>query len=75
MFDILIEIFFTLQVDCEWDDWKKEGDCSQTCGGGIQLLTRQQKVESEHGGKECIGPSNITEICNVQKCPGKDNFS
>ena len=58
------------QVDCEWDDWQI-GECSEECGGGVRTNTRTQKVEADHGGKECQGSFSITESCNVHECPGK----
>ena len=57
-------------VDCEWDDWKK-GKCSEECGTGTRLNTRQPKVLAKHGGKECSGVANVTELCNTQECPGQ----
>ena len=61
---------FVLLVDCEWDKWRL-GDCSKECGGGIRINTRAIKQKAEHGGVECPGSSNVTEICNIQNCPGK----
>ena len=66
-------VFQNSQVNCEWGEWEKEGDCSTTCGGGLQILTRKPEIESKHGGQECIGASNISEICNIQKCPGNES--
>ena len=56
-------------MDCEWGEWEI-GKCSLTCGTGIQVKTRKQKVEVSHGGKECDGFSNVTQDCNIQSCPG-----
>ena len=30
-------------------------------------------MEASHGGYDCEGPSNITESCNVEGCPGGIN--
>ena len=56
-------------VDCIWDDWKI-GECSRDCGGGTRTNQRLPKVLADHGGKDCVGVSNITEVCNNQACPG-----
>ena len=52
-----------------WDKWD-DGECSKSCGGGEKNVQRNKKVEAANGGKECSGPSNILETCNVQQCPG-----
>ena len=56
-------------VDCEWGEWKI-GECSVECGTGTRLNLREPKVLAAHGGKECSGLANATEICNIQECPG-----
>ena len=56
-------------VDCEWGEWKI-GECSEECGTGTRLNTREPIVSAAHGGKKCSGLSNATEICNIQECPG-----
>lgn len=56
-------------VDCEWDEWKI-GECSLTCGGGIQIKSRRFKIVAANGGNECEGSSNYTQDCNLQECPG-----
>ena len=65
-------IYFILRfvVDCLWDEWKI-GMCDKSCGGGTRTDIRVPKVDVEHGGQECTGPSTVTESCNVQECPGK----
>ena len=45
------------------------GECSKSCGGGMQTQTRQVKVEAQHGGKECQGVDTLKVSCNVQECP------
>ena len=56
-------------VDCIWDKWKI-GECSKSCDGGKRQITRARKIEASHDGRDCVGPSNITESCNVEQCPG-----
>ena len=57
-------------VDCVWDKWQV-GESSKSCDGGERKISRERKVEAINGGQDCIGPSNITESCNVEGCPGR----
>ena len=63
---------FSYKVDCIWDKWQV-GECSKSCDGGKRQITRIRKVEASYGGYDCEGPSNITESCNVEGCPGGIN--
>ena len=65
----LNESIFYFAVDCKWGDWSF-GECSKSCGGGIRLDTREKVIKVLNGGKDCSGPSNITENCNIHDCPG-----
>ena len=66
-----IFIFFAkLSVNCEWGDWEV-GFCSKTCGGGERINQRTPFVKAAFGGVTCSGPSNVTEECNKQECPGR----
>merc|ERR1719229_921662 len=42
-------------VDCEVSEWSPWGDCSATCGEGVQSRTRGVDVPAAHGGAECQG--------------------
>jgi sugar lactone lactonase YvrE len=48
----------------EWSDW---GNCTKTCGGGIQTRNRAILSEAQSGGQAC---PNLTEEkpCNDQPC-------
>ena len=61
---------FIIQVNCEWDEWVI-GQCSKECGGGKRMNARSIKVNATNGGTNCSGVSEVTEICNIQDCPGK----
>ena len=63
----------TFSVDCEWDEWRI-GECSKKCGGGVRTNLRVVKQKAEYGGAECSGLSNVTEICNIENCPGYFRF-
>lgn len=54
--------------DCIVSDWKLDGDCSKSCGGGIQKRKRTVVRKAKPGGFGC--PPLISEIgCNRESCP------
>ncbi|XP_065911543.1 scavenger receptor cysteine-rich domain superfamily protein-like [Dysidea avara] len=57
------------KIDGGWGKWKA-GECSVTCGGGVQTLTRAcDSPRAFCRGKQCIGPVAVTRHCNTQPCP------
>merc|ERR1719253_1915349 len=52
--------------DCEVTDWSTE-ECSVSCGGGSQKLTRAGSVHPV-GGAQCP-PLDMTRSCNEDACP------
>ena len=52
-----------------WTDWKVTMQCSATCGGGVELKTRQCVNGVPGVTEECSGPAFINEKCNLQPCP------
>ena len=55
-------------IDCKWSDWIRDGDCSKTCGGGIQRWYRNIKVQPRNRGKECTGTQYRENRCNQHAC-------
>ncbi|KAL9951960.1 hypothetical protein ACROYT_G044721 [Oculina patagonica] len=58
-------------IDGGYTDWS-ESECSVTCGGGTQTLTRTcTNPPPSNGGKDCseLGPAEKTQECNTQPCP------
>ena len=53
---------------CKWGEWGDWEPCSETCGGGEQIRTREKEIEEKHGGS-CLGAFNETGTCNMQSCP------
>jgi len=54
--------------DCEMGDWKDWGDCSRSCGHGIQVRTRETKNSGNSEGKAC--PKTVdARSCNKHACP------
>ncbi|CAE7454331.1 Sspo [Symbiodinium sp. CCMP2456] len=56
--------------DCEYNDWGKWTQCSETCGGGSRKRTRTVKTKAQNGGKACeAAEKKQTEECNTKECP------
>ena len=62
-----------LAVDCEWGNWSYD-QCSKTCGGGVQFITREKSRKASYGGMPCTGQSVTVLECNTDKCPGAKIF-
>ena len=56
-------------VHCEWGNWAI-GECSVTCGGGIQIDSRQPLQEALFHGNPCQGEATREIECNADACPG-----
>ena len=68
--EYLFLLLSVLAIDGDYTDWSAS-DCSVTCGGGIQTLTRTcTNPPPSNGGKNCsrLGPASMTKECNTQKC-------
>jgi hypothetical protein len=59
---------FTFSVDCQWGKWIKNGQCSQSCGSGEQIVEREPKVEQQYNGADCLGNDTKVEPCFVNPC-------
>ena len=55
-------------VDCQVGEWTNLGQCSLSCGGGLQPQTRKITTNVANGGKVCPDLQRSIK-CNVQKCP------
>merc|ERR1719316_91023 len=56
-----------LVSDCEVSDWVP-GECTVTCGGGMQMLNRSVSILPAYGGAECP-PLSMDRVCNDFPCP------
>ena len=54
-------------VHCQWSEWHY-GSCSKTCGTGVVVISRTEKVKALNGGKPCFGDRTRTKYCNIQEC-------
>merc|ERR1719160_1630455 len=56
-----------LVSDCEVSDWVP-GECTVTCGGGMQMLNRSISILPAYGGAACP-PLTMDRVCNDVPCP------
>ena len=55
-------------INCEgsWDEW---GQCSNSCGDGVQTREYNITTPTQHGGLECDTSDPTTQNCNEGPCP------
>ena len=59
-------------VDGGWSSWGDWGQCSATCGAGVQERTRTcTNPPPSNGGAQCLGTNKETQDCNNGPCPGR----
>lgn len=64
--------FYLSQVDGQWGKWGVFGDCSRSCGGGVQLARREcNNPVPKNDGKYCYGLRMKYRSCNLSPCPEK----
>ncbi|XP_007953366.1 A disintegrin and metalloproteinase with thrombospondin motifs 8 [Orycteropus afer afer] len=57
-------------VDGVWAPWGPWGECSRTCGGGVQFSYRECKdPEPQNGGRYCLGRRAKYQSCHTEECP------
>uniref|UniRef100_A0A1A8PG61 ADAM metallopeptidase with thrombospondin type 1 motif, 1 n=5 Tax=Nothobranchius TaxID=28779 RepID=A0A1A8PG61_9TELE len=57
-------------VNGGWGIWGPWGDCSRTCGGGVQYSFRAcDNPLPKNGGKYCEGKRIQYRSCNTEACP------
>lgn len=58
-------------VDCVMSPYSPMGDCSVTCGTGVQQMVRSVVTPAANGGKVCpdIATNIMSQTCNTQACP------
>uniref|UniRef100_A0A6J0TCL9 A disintegrin and metalloproteinase with thrombospondin motifs 1 n=1 Tax=Pogona vitticeps TaxID=103695 RepID=A0A6J0TCL9_9SAUR len=53
-----------------WGLWGAWGECSRTCGGGVQYSLREcDNPVPKNGGKYCEGKRVQYRSCNIEDCP------
>ncbi|XP_050424208.1 A disintegrin and metalloproteinase with thrombospondin motifs 9-like isoform X2 [Adelges cooleyi] len=57
-------------VDGEWGNWQPFGECTRTCGGGVQKSYRGcDNPPPSNGGRYCVGKRVKVRSCNTRDCP------
>ena len=63
--------FLYYVVDGGWSNWSAVKNCSEHCGGGDIVKTRNCSNPAPLcGGKDCNGTTVIIEKCNTMDCIG-----
>ncbi|NWJ04932.1 ATS15 metalloproteinase, partial [Crypturellus undulatus] len=59
------------RVDGAWGKWAPYGQCSRTCGGGVQLARRECNAPTPAGGGSyCEGVRVKYRSCSLEPCAG-----
>ncbi|CAK9076068.1 unnamed protein product [Durusdinium trenchii] len=56
-------------ADCVWGTWSDWSSCGTSCGGGLQIRSRQQISEAIGEGSPCGGTPQEDRECNSFPCP------
>ncbi|XP_068596876.1 A disintegrin and metalloproteinase with thrombospondin motifs 2-like [Brachionichthys hirsutus] len=58
-----------MKQDGNWGSWSVFGQCSRTCGGGVQFRTRDcDRPRPANGGRTCLGTTYQFQMCNTNEC-------
>ena len=66
--------FHLSAVNGMYGTWSLWSECDRTCGGGSRVRSRScTNPPAQFGGSDCsaLGPTEETELCNLNSCPGK----
>ena len=59
-----------LKIDGGWSSWTETSSCTKSCGNGTKLFTRKcTSPKPQYFGKNCSGPTEKRELCNLGDCP------
>ncbi|XP_067825529.1 hemicentin-1-like [Heptranchias perlo] len=68
--------FIPCPVDGQWTVWNSWSRCSASCGGGVHQRSRSCfDPPPQYGGRLCEGSDVDVELCNIEPCPVKGNWS
>ncbi|XP_028835527.1 A disintegrin and metalloproteinase with thrombospondin motifs 1 isoform X2 [Denticeps clupeoides] len=63
-------------VNGGWGTWGPWGECSRTCGGGVQYSHRDcSSPLPKNGGKYCEGKRIQYRSCNTEPCPDANGLT
>lgn len=58
-----------------WSSWGQWGECSRSCGTGVQFRTRQcDNPRPAYGGSSCSGDSEEFRLCSMESCAAINDF-
>uniref|UniRef100_A0A3Q2PG62 A disintegrin and metalloproteinase with thrombospondin motifs 2-like n=1 Tax=Fundulus heteroclitus TaxID=8078 RepID=A0A3Q2PG62_FUNHE len=58
-----------MKQDGNWGAWSEFGQCSRTCGEGVQFRTRNcDNPSPANGGRDCRGLTYQFQLCNTNEC-------
>ncbi|XP_036413434.1 A disintegrin and metalloproteinase with thrombospondin motifs 1 [Colossoma macropomum] len=67
---------FQTPVNGGWGTWGPWGECSRTCGGGVQYSFRDcDNPLPKNGGKYCEGKRIQYRSCNTEACPDSNGLT
>ncbi|XP_068081828.1 A disintegrin and metalloproteinase with thrombospondin motifs 12 [Anabrus simplex] len=56
-------------INGQWSPWGSWGECSRTCGGGIEVQEREcDNPKPQHRGRYCLGERKRYRMCHVEPC-------
>lgn len=58
--------------DCTFEDWVPVGQCSATCGSGVQVFVRNLSLSGSRAAA-CNGTTSRLQACGLDPCPGGDS--
>ena len=59
-------------ADGSWTEWTTWGECSKSCGSGVQVRTRDCSNPPPSGnGKNCAGEASEERDCNTKECSSR----
>lgn len=65
-------------IDGNYTEWSEWSECSASCGGGLQIRTRNcTNPTPQYGGRDCegLGLAMETRSCGSEKCPIDGNYT
>ncbi|GAA6077633.1 A disintegrin and metalloproteinase with thrombospondin motifs 1 [Tachysurus ichikawai] len=67
---------YQIPVNGGWGTWGPWGECSRTCGGGVQYSFREcDNPMPKNGGKYCEGKRVQYRSCNTEDCPDSNGLT
>lgn len=63
-------------INGQWSEWSSFGECTVSCGGGIQIARRYcDSPAPKYDGLDCPGNPIKNRTCNTHHCPIDGNYS